>query len=88
MLGLILVALYRAIDIIIWILFIYVLLTWIPNVRWDKQPFVSLRAFAEFLFKPFRFIPPLGILDVSPMVCFLALFAIKYIIARAFMFLT
>ena len=75
-----LVLIWRAISVIIWVLFIYALLTWIPNIRWDKQPFALLRNFAEFFFKPFRFLPPIGILDISPMACFITLLVIQYLI--------
>ncbi|KFN04449.1 YggT family protein [Bacillus clarus] len=61
------------IEIYSWALIIYILLSWFPGARES--------AFGEFLaricepyLEPFRrFIPPLGMIDISPIVAIIAL---------------
>lgn len=70
--------LYQAVDQLfqlIWLVFILrILLSWFPNVDWWKQPFKFLRDVTEPVFEPFRrMIPPMGGLDISPIVVFLLL---------------
>ena len=53
------------------LLMITILLTWLPNIKWDKQPFAGLKAFSEIFLGPFRkLIPPIGMIDISPIVAF------------------
>ena len=70
-------------DLVILLLFISVLLTWIPSINWYKEPFRSLRAFSEIFFAPFRrIIPPIGMIDISPIVAFFAIGILRNIIVR------
>ena len=65
-------------DLVILVLLIYVLLSWFPGVNWGKEPFVSIRKFADIFFAPFRkFIPPIGMIDISPIVAFIILSVIR-----------
>lgn len=67
-------ALYKLFDLIMLVMLIRVLLTWFPNVKWMNEPFRSLRKFTDIFFEPFRrIIPPIGMLDISPIVAFLAI---------------
>ena len=60
-------------QIIILLMLIRVLLSWIPNINWNKEPVYSLRKFTDIIFEPFRrIIPPLGMFDVSAIVAFFA----------------
>ena len=64
----------RIFELIFFLLILQVLLTWIPNIKWHNQPFVTLRSFSEIFFGPFRkLIPPVGMLDLSPIVAFICL---------------
>ena len=64
---------YLLIRIYSWALIIYILMSWFPDAREIK--------FGEFLgricepyLEPFRrFIPPFGMIDISPLVAFLVL---------------
>ena len=68
-------------QLIFLILLIYCLLTWIPQINWYKEPFRTLRLFSEIFFSPFRkIIPPLGMLDISPIVAFIVLYILKAVI--------
>ena len=77
------VAVARFFDLVILLLFITILLTWIPNIQWHKQPFCSLKSFSEIFLAPFRrIIPPIGMLDISPIVAFIVLqFLAKIIVS-------
>lgn len=71
-------SLYHAVDQLfqlIWLIFILrILLSWFPNIDWWKQPFKFLKDVTEPVFEPFRkMIPPMGGLDISPIVVFLLL---------------
>ena len=62
------------ISLYLGLLFIRVLLTWFPNVDWYKQPFAALGQITDPYLNLFRsIIPPLGGMDFSPMLAFLAL---------------
>ena len=62
-------------NIIYIVLLVFILLSWIPNIDWSRQPFWGIRKFSEFFFEPFRkIIPPIGgMLDISPIICFIVL---------------
>lgn len=62
------------ISIYLGLLFIRVLLTWFPNIDWFNQPFAALAQITDPYLNLFRsIIPPLGGMDLSPMLAFLAL---------------
>ncbi|MBR8834551.1 MAG: YggT family protein [Stigonema ocellatum SAG 48.90 = DSM 106950] len=56
------------------LLIIRILLTWFPNIDWYNQPFAALSQITDPFLNLFRsIIPPLGGIDFSPMLAFLAL---------------
>jgi len=62
-------------------LIIRILLSWFPNINWWDQPFKLLNDITEPILAPFRrLIPPIGGLDLSPIVAFLAIGIIESII--------
>lgn len=66
------------------ILLFYIVCTWIPQVNWYREPFATARTISDFVFSPFRrIIPPIGMLDISPIVAFIALSLIEGLILRA-----
>ena len=68
------VAIARTFDLIFLLLVVYILLTWFPNVKWYNQPFRTLKAFSDLFLTPFRrLIPPIGMIDISPIVAFVCL---------------
>jgi YggT family protein len=64
----------EAIDIYKWILFIYILMSWLPNIlnSWIGMLFARI---CEPFLAPFRrIIPPIGgVIDLSPIVAFIVL---------------
>jgi YggT family protein len=62
------------INIYKYILIARILLTWLPSINWYNQPFRFLRDITDPVMMPFqRIIPPIGGLDLSPMLLFLLL---------------
>jgi YggT family protein len=56
------------------LLIVRILLTWFPTVDWYKQPFATLSQVTDPYLNLFRsIIPPLGGMDFSPILAFLAL---------------
>lgn len=50
------------------------LLSFVPNLNWNKQPFRFLRISADLYLDLFRnIIPPIGMLDISPIIGFFVL---------------
>lgn len=59
------------------LLFIRILLTWFPTVNWMNPPFSILSQLTDPYLNVFRsFIPPLGGIDLSPM---LAIFLLGFV---------
>lgn len=57
-----------------YILIIRVLLTWFPSIDWYNQPFAALSQISDPYLNVFRsFIPPLGGIDISPMLAIILL---------------
>ena len=68
-------------DLITLLLIISVFLTWIPRINWYNEPFKTLRAFSELFFAPFRkLIPPIGMIDISPIIAFILLGVVRNIV--------
>jgi len=71
-------AVAKTFDLIFLLLIITILLTWFPKVNWYNEPFRSLKLFSEFFLAPFRkIIPPIGMIDISPIVAFFVLQLIR-----------
>lgn len=62
------------IQIYVVLLIIRILLTWFPTVNWSSQPFAALSQTTDPYLNLFRsIIPPLGGMDLSPMLAILLL---------------
>ncbi|WP_175988856.1 YggT family protein [Bacillus sp. Marseille-Q1617] len=56
-----------------WALIIYILMSWFPNAR-ESSIGQFLARICEPYLEPFRrFVPPLGMIDISPIVAFIVL---------------
>jgi len=63
-----------AISIYTYVIIITILLSWFPNIDWYSQPFVTLRQLTDPYLNLFRsIIPPLGGIDISPILAILLL---------------
>ncbi len=67
-------AVWMFFEIVLIILIVYCLLTWIPGINWNQEPFKTLRGFCDLFFAPFRrLIPPIRSIDISPIIAFILL---------------
>ena len=67
--------LYRIISIYSWAIIIYIFMSWVPNARESKFGQI-LASICEPYLDPFRkIIPPLGMIDISPIV---AIFVLQF----------
>lgn len=56
------------------VILLWCLLSWFPNIRWYEQPWRTLDNIVKPIMAPFRkLIPPLGGIDLSPMVAMLVI---------------
>ena len=63
----------QLLQIYSWALIIYILMSWFPNAR-DTAIGRFLTRICEPFLEPFRrIIPPIGMIDISPIVAFLVL---------------
>ncbi|RBW67358.1 YggT family protein [Bacillus taeanensis] len=68
------------IEIYSWLLIIYIFMSWVPNARESKFGQILANICEPYL-NPFRkIIPPLGMIDISPIV---AIFALRFASAGA-----
>lgn len=74
-------------ELYTWILIARFLLTWIPNVDYSHAVVRFIYRATDFIVRPFRgIIPPLGSVDLSPLVMFLVL-RMAYSLVRRFLIL-
>ena len=79
-------AIQGLIQLIQYIIIARILLSWFPNIDWWKQPFKLINDIAEPILAPFRrLIPPIGGLDLSPIVLLLIVIPmIQHLILQIF----
>ncbi len=81
MISYIISILFRIIYLVI---LIVVLLSWIPIFDVRKQPLASLVKLYNYIMAPFKaIIPPIGMIDISPLIAFIVLQIIEQIITRS-----
>ena len=74
---------YYVFEFIIILLIISCFLTWIPNINREKQPFKFIYTTSELFLGPFRrIIPPIGMLDISPIFAILFIQFVSHAIVR------
>ena len=66
-----------------------IFMSWLPGINWDSQPIKGIRIVTDAYLDIFRrFIPPIGGLDLSPIVALLFLSVIQELFVRATAFLS
>lgn len=71
------------VQIYSYVLIVRVLLTWFPQINWYNQPFAALSQVSDPYLNLFRnIIPPLGGMDFSPILAFLALNVVGSVLAN------
>ena len=60
-----------------------IFLTWIPSINWQQQPIKAIREVTDLYLDIFRrFIPPIGGLDVSPIVALIVLNILQILVTN------
>lgn len=78
--GQLLVLLVQGVNIVV---VLWCLLSWFPNIRWYEQPFKTLDSIVRPILEPFRrLIPPIGNIDISPMIAIMLLQALANAVAQ------
>ncbi len=63
------------------LIIIRIFLSWIPSIDWLSQPFAGIRSVTDPFLNIFRgLIPPIGMLDISPIVAIILLQILQGII--------
>jgi YggT family protein len=73
---LLLVSLTNFLNIYLAIIFVRLLLTWFPNIDWMQQIVGFLSPVTDPYLNLFRFVPPIGSIDLSPII---AIFALQFL---------
>lgn len=72
--------------IIYLIILIVVILSWIPIFDVRKEPLASLNKLYNIIMAPFKaIIPPIGMIDISPLIAFIVLQLLEQFIVRLLM---
>ncbi|MGN0032016.1 MAG: YggT family protein [Candidatus Gastranaerophilaceae bacterium] len=72
----------------IWMIIVRCLLTWIPNLNWENFILKLLKESVDLYLDLFRkFIPPVGMFDLSPMVAVVVLYILRNIILHGAIYL-
>ena len=74
-LPLLVVSLSNFLNIYLVIIFARLLLTWFPNIDWMQQIVGFLSPVTDPYLNLFRFVPPIGSIDLSPII---AIFALQF----------
>ena len=71
-------------NLYFFLIILRIFLSWIPNIRWELQPWQTLRQVTDMYLNLFRrWIPPLAGLDFSPIVALIVLQIVRNIIIYA-----
>lgn len=67
-------AIAKCFEIYMYMILVRCLLTWFPGINWENPIFKALRTSVDLYLDLFRkFIPPIGFIDISPIVAMFAL---------------
>jgi YggT family protein len=70
----VLALIYWLLQLFYYLLIGRIIMSWIPSINWYDQPFRLLYSITEPVMAPFRrLIPPIGMMDISPIILFLLL---------------
>ena len=66
------------------LLIVRIVLSWIPNIDWNVQPFAFIRSLTDPFLNLFRgIIPPIGgVLDISPIIAFFVFLLLQNVVIR------
>ncbi len=72
------------IDLYIYLIIARCILSFFPAINWNNQPWLAIRGATDPAMAPFRnIIPPIGGLDLSPILLFFLLNILKMLVLNA-----
>ncbi len=73
-------------NLYFFLIILRIFLSWIPSIRWEIQPWQTLRQITDIYLNLFRrWIPPLNGLDFSPIVALIVLQIVQSVIVYGLM---
>lgn len=77
-------------NLFYFIIILRIFLSWIPSIDWDKNPWFTIRQISDAYLNIFKkFIPPVGMIDWSPIIAIVVLVAVqKFVIIGLLMFVS
>lgn len=68
-------------NLYFFLIILRIFLSWIPSIKWENQPFRTIREITDIYLNLFRrIIPPFGGLDFSPIVALIVLQIVQNIV--------
>lgn len=68
-------------NLYFFLIILRIFLSWIPSIKWENQPFRTIREITDMYLNLFRrIIPPFGGLDFSPIVALIVLQIVQNIV--------
>ncbi len=68
-------------NLYFFLIILRIFLTWIPNIRWEDQPWKTIREVTDIYLNLFRrIIPPFNGLDFSPIVALIVLQIVQQVV--------
>ena len=68
-------------NLFFFLIILRIFLSWIPSIKWEKQPWKTIREVTDIYLNIFRrIIPPFGGLDFSPIIAIIVLQLIQNLI--------
>ncbi len=68
-------------NLYFFLIILRIFLSWIPSIRWENNPWKTIRAVTDIYLDLFRrIIPPFNGLDFSPIIAMLVLQIIQYVV--------
>lgn len=73
-------------NLFYFIIILRIFLSWIPSIDWEKNPWFTIRQVSDAYLNIFKkFIPPVGMIDWSPIIAIFALAFIQKIVILSLM---
>ncbi len=78
-------AIVQFLELLKYLIIFRCVLTFFPALNWDQQPWLAVRSATDPLLQPFRnLLPPMGGMDLSPILLFFALGILQGLVAGLF----
>ncbi len=72
---------YNLFEIYFWVILVRCLLSFVPSIDWEKQPFAIIKDSTDVYLNLFRrIVPPINGLDFSPIIAIIVLQILEYLI--------